>query len=390
MKKNILRYFKHIFSTFLIVLIAIVTFGLYHGASLRYGENPKMMEWQQDGPYIFFKNDSLVNVNYVKGDQKEGFYLDQKEFKTESLIHANVYFALDKSTFNVAINTKISNPISTYNDGEPILAISDIESSFKAFRDLLFNCGVIDKDLRWTFKKGHLVLVGDFVDRDHSTTQVLWLIYKLEQEAAKQGGTVHYILGNHELKNMQGNFDSSSPKYYHIASILGKSQMELYGKNSFLGKWMSSKNSIEKINQIIFTHGGMHPDIVKYNLNIDSINTIVRENYYKPYYPKPENSAKQFITSSATGISWYRGYFKENLKQTEIDAVLKKFDAQSIVVGHTLQSKINRKFNGKVVGIDVKHGKDYHKTLPTGQSEALLIENGIYFRVLASGEKKEI
>ena len=78
--------------------------------------------------------------------------------------------------------------------------------------------------LNWTFGNGHLVLVGDFVDRGFSTTQVLWFIYKLEQEAEKQGGYVHYILGNHELKNMQGNYESASLKYFHVAAILEKQQ----------------------------------------------------------------------------------------------------------------------------------------------------------------------
>lgn len=375
----------------LLVLGAMgVSFGLYHGASLHYGDNPLMMDWHKDGPYVFYENDSILNVNYIKGNQNDGFYLDQKKYSVNSRIPALCYFPLDSTSFEFSISKDFKTPESTYKDNNSILAISDIESGFKTFRDFLINSKVIDKNLNWTFGAGHLVLVGDFVDRGFSTTQVLWFIYKLEKEAEKQGGFVHFILGNHELKNIQGNYDSSSPKYFHVASILEKQQRELYDSNSFIGKWMASKNTIELINGTIFTHGGIHPDLVDYNLNIDEINEITSNNYYKPFYPKSEKTKEQFLNSTHTGISWYRGYYKDDLTQEDIELGLHEFNAKSIVVGHTLQSKVNRKYNGKVIGIDVKHPKDYHKNFPNSKSEGLLIEGDKYYRVFHDGKKEEI
>jgi len=390
MKKRILRYVKHIMITFVMLTVLAISFGLYHGASFRYSENPEMMNWDKDGPYLFRKNDSVVTINYIRGNQDTGFYLDQKEYASNSEIPSYCYFQLDDTRFEFTINGKIEIPATTYNDNAKILAISDIESSFKTFRDFLITNKVIDEKLNWIFGHGHLVLLGDFVDRDFSTTQVLWFIYKLEQEAKEKGGTVHYILGNHELKNMQGNFENTSPKYYHVSSILKKQQTDLYGKNSFLGKWMSSKNSIEKINGILFAHGGIHPDLAKYKTNLDEVNQIIRNNYYKPYYPNPQQNLEQLLISSHKGIAWYRGYFKDDLTQKDVEKGLKQFNAKSIVVGHTLQSKVNRKFNRRVIGIDVKHPKDYSKSIPNQKSESLLIENNQYYRVLHNGDKKEI
>ncbi|WP_026706622.1 metallophosphoesterase [Flavobacterium soli] len=390
MKKRVFRYVKHIIITFVILASFALSFGLYHGASFRYAENPEMMNWDKDGPYVFNKNDSVFTVNYIRGNQDKGFYLDQKEYASHSQVPANCYFPLDSTRFEFTITNKIEAPKSTYNDTAKIIAISDIESGFKAFRDFLIANKVIDKKLNWTFGNGHLVLLGDFVDRDFSTTQVLWLIYKLEQDAKQKGGTVHYILGNHELKNMQGNFENTSPKYYHVSSILKKQQTDLYGAHSFLGKWMSSKNSIEKINGTLFAHGGIHPDLAKHETNLDEINQIIRNNYYKPYYPNPQRNLEQLIISSYKGIAWYRGYFKDDLAQKEIEQGLNKFNAKSIVVGHTLQSEVNTQYNGKVIGIDVKHPKDYSKSIPNQKSEGLLIEDGKYFRLLHNGKKKKI
>nr|WP_322624175.1 metallophosphoesterase [uncultured Flavobacterium sp.] len=390
MKKRIFRYVKHIMVTFIILAVLAISFGLYHGASFRYAENPEMMNWDKDGPYLFRENDSVVSVNYIRGNQDAGFYLDQKEYDSNSEIPAYCYFPLDDIHFEFTINSRIEIPATTYNDNAKILAISDIESGFKTFRDFLITNKVIDEKLNWIFGHGHLVLLGDFVDRDFSTTQVLWFIYKLEQEAKEKGGIVHYILGNHELKNMQGNFEDTSLKYYHVSSILKKQQTDLYGTNSFLGKWMSSKNSIEKINGILFAHGGIHPDLAKHKTNLDEVNQIIRNNYYKPYYPNPEQNLEQLLISSHKGIAWYRGYFKDDLTQEDVEKGLKQFNAKSIVVGHTLQSKVNRKFNRRVIGIDVKHPKDYSKSIPNQKSESLLIESNKYYRVLHNGDMNEI
>ncbi len=390
MKKRILRYLKHIVVTFLILGITTALFGLYHGASLRYAENPVMMNWDKDGPYVFYKNDSTWTINYIRGNQVDGFYTDQKDHNIGSAVSAYSYFSLDSTQFEFSLTGHIETPESSYSDNEKVLAISDIESGFKTFRDFLINNKVIDEKLEWLFGRGHLVLLGDFVDRGFSTTQVLWLIYKLEQEAAKKGGKVHFILGNHELKNMQGNFETASQKYFHVSAILEKQQTELYGANSLLGKWIASKNIIERINGILFAHGGVHPDLAGYNTNLDEINRVVRSNYYKPFYFKKERGLEQLLTSTSKGIAWYRGYFRDDLTQEEVEQGLNKFNAQSIVVGHTLQSKVNRRYKEKVTGIDVRHPKDYAKSFPVQHSEGLLIEGGRYYRVLHNGQRKRI
>ncbi|WP_262697032.1 metallophosphoesterase [Pontibacter oryzae] len=268
--------------------------------------------------------------------------------------------------------------------------MSDVESGYKTFRDFLINSKVVDHNLNWTFGKGHLVLLGDFVDRGFSTTQVLWFIYKLEQAAKPQGGSVHFIVGNHELKNMYGDYQAASLKYTYVASMLGKTQANLYDFGSVLGRWLSTKNVIESINGNLFAHGGLHPDVASLGMSLEEINSFLRATYYTAPYPKPGNQKTELLLSSKTGICWYRGYFKDDLSQDDVDKPLAMFKAKAIVVGHTLQSKVKRHFNGKVIGIDVKHPKDYHKNWPNQKSEGLLIEHNTYYRVFSDGGREEI
>ncbi|MEL6811145.1 MAG: metallophosphoesterase [Bacteroidota bacterium] len=389
MKKRIFRYLKHTLFTLLGLALSVICFGLYHGASLHYGDDPLRMDWDKDGPYVFFENDSILNINYIKGNKEDGFYLDSSLHRTSEEILAQTYFALDDSSFTFEIKPTFKTMPVSYDDGNDILAISDIESGYKTFRDFLIENKVIDEELKWTFGKGHLVLVGDFVDRGFSTTQVLWFIYKLEQESKIHGGMVHFIIGNHELKNMHGNFDSASPKYNIVASILGKTQLDLYGKDSFLGRWLSTKNTVELINGHLFTHGGIHPEVAETNVGLDELNAMIRKNYYRASFPKPNKDIEELLISGRTGPCWYRGYFKNDLSQEEVQRGLDKFNAKTIVVGHTLQSKVKRLYHGKVIGIDVKHPKDYYKTWPKSNSEGLLIQGDEYFRVFSDGDRKK-
>lgn len=390
MKKRILRYFKHIILTLIVLLATGLSILVYLNGSINYGQNELGYHLDNEGPYVFYDTDSTLTVNYIKGNKKEGFYVDSNSYNINTKVAGSSLFQLDSTKINFNISSTIKTPKSIYNDGNKILAISDIESGFKAFRDFLIANKVIDTKLNWIFKKGHLVLVGDFVDRGYSTTQVLWFIYKLEQEAKKQGGTVHFILGNHELYNMQGQYKSAEKKYYAVASILGKREHDLYSKNSFLGRWMASKNTIELINGVLFAHGGIHPDITKYDISIETINTINRNNYYKTYYPKPQKTAAQFILSHKSGICWYRGYFKDDLSEDDVNKGLKFLNAKSIVVGHTVQSSVKKLFNGKVYAIDVKHPKDYISSWPVKKSEGLFIDKDKYYQVLFNGDKHEL
>lgn len=390
MKKRIIRYLKHILLTVLALLFIGITILIYLNGSLEYGQDPISYDLNQEGPHVFYTNDSIINVNYIKGSKQEGFYVNTEHYPTTEKTMLNCFFPLDNTTFEFELKSDFEIPKSVYNDGNKILAISDIESGYKTFRDFLIQNKVIDANLNWTFGKGHLVLVGDFVDRGNSTTQVLWFIYKLDHEAKKHGGNVHFIIGNHELYNMQGQYKSAEQKYYAVASILGKQQYDLYSKSSVLGRWLSSKNTIERINGTLFAHGGIHPELAAANITLNDINQINRDNYYKTYFPKPEKTIAQLVTSHKKGICWYRGYFKDDLSPSDMEKGLKKFGAKNIVVGHTIQSKIKKLYDGRLYAIDVKHPKDYIKNWPNKKSEGLLIEEGKYYRVLHNGDKKAL
>jgi hypothetical protein len=384
----ILTNLKHFTVTFLLLLVTLVCFGLFIGADAHLFEDK--LAYQLDGEVHVFYQDNQAIALRIKGDNDSGFSVEQQAFSTAADNRIKVQFPQDNSSFTLEIAEDIQTPNTIYNDGEPIVALSDIESGFGAFRQFLVSHGIADKQLNWTFGKGHLVLVGDFVDRGASTTQVLWGIYKLEQSARQSGGQVHFVIGNHEIKNLQGNFQSANEKYFYIAGILGKQQFQLFDDNALLGRWLAAKNVLEIINGVAFVHGGLHPDIAKYQLSADEINQIVRRGYRTLYYTPATVTKESFLQSSTTGPAWYRGYFKDDLSQAEIEQGLKAVNANAVVVGHTLQSEVKALYNHKVFAVDVRHPKDYLTSFPLRVSEGLLIKDGQYFRLSEDGSSEAL
>jgi hypothetical protein len=301
----------------------------------------------------------------------------------------------DKFSFQLKDSIKLENE--TYNLPDKIIVISDIEGNFDAFSSFLLNNKVIDNNYNWIFGNGHLLLNGDFVDRGKNVTQVLWLIYKLENQADKQGGKVHYILGNHEIMNFQGNANYNKKKYKRVAQLISKNDSInvatkfMYSDKTELGKWLRSKNVIEKIGNYLFVHAGISPEILKYSVSISDINRIARDNWDKNLYDEEENNKVENFITGKKGIYWYRGLaqdykYYEKIKETELNKVLKYYQADKIIFGHTVVEDITKEFKGKTINIDVKHGEEKKSE----KTKGLLIENGIEYKIDGKGTKTKL
>src|SRR6185436_12651444 len=164
----------------------------------------KEQEEQYDGPYVQYRDDGVF-VNYIMDSA------GTKILKTDSIplqqkdnLSVHVMTDIPGKSFQVRLKKKLRNEKSEFHKVNNLVVLSDIEGNFSAFRKLLMATKVIDEDFNWKFGDGHLVLIGDFFDRGQQVTEVLWLIYYLEEKAQDAGGYIHFILGNHEIMNLSG------------------------------------------------------------------------------------------------------------------------------------------------------------------------------------------
>ncbi len=306
-----------------------------------------------DGPYVLNNGTGLISytADYYGNTVSENVKYGDTLKVIVPYREPEVFLFMLRKDFTV--------PDAETEGGDKIFATSDIEGNYYALTKLLIGNGIVDEKLNWTFWKNHLVFDGDMVDRGEYVTQVLWLMYKLDRQAQKAGGHVHFILGNHDVMCMAGDSRYARDKYLDMAVRLNIEYKELYGEKSEIGRWMRTRNAIEKVNGYIFLHAGISSDVLDLDMSLKEMNGIMR-----PYYGMkitdtvPNDVYKLFKTS---GILWYWGCQNSKSgaypKATDdlLERTLARYGAKAVVVGHCLVDKIETRYSGNVVMMDVHH-----------------------------------
>ena len=335
---------------------------------------------QTDGPYIIYRKDTIFIHSVYEGGTLRKLRTDTSFTAAKKEIRLTVPTGNPHEFFTVNLKARLPQEKTEYRKVPRQLAISDMEGDLKGFLRLLKGNKVIDQQLNWTFGDGHLVLTGDFFDRGKQVTELLWFIYSLEEKAKEAGGYVHFILGNHEIMNLNGDFRYVHPRYMEHAALMKLDYLSLFDERSELGRWLRTKNIVEKVGEVLYMHGGISSEVNLFNSAAPKINELARPYYGDTSYRYPDVYVE--ILYSELGPFWYRGYYTGAPKATEaqIDSTLSIFGARYIATGHTIiRDTISTWFNNKLFNTDVPHSK--------GFSEGLLIEKGKFYRVSESGER---
>ncbi len=346
-----------------------------------------------DGPYIYFRGDSLEVIRVKKNNGR--FIIRQETASAAGSPSFEVRVDnASQDSFSFELQPPSLPPATRYPAPEKLLAISDIEGNFNAFASLLRGNEVIDDAFNWAFGDGHLVLLGDFVDRGENVMQCLWLAYKLEKQAREAGGQVHFILGNHEFLNFQGMTQYVHRKYIELAHQISKTNTynrafaELFSPDMALMEWLHSKNVVEKIGDVIFVHGGLSGKLLDHRLELEEINHIARRAIR---HGNEQNDSHTAFVMGREGPLWYRGlvsrgryYDKASIE--DVNRVLDYYGARSVAIGHTIVPRISTDYQRRVIRLDIKQPRQKN----SGKAQALLIENGQHYRVNDKGERVRV
>ena len=263
-----------------------------------------------------------------------------------------------------------------------LLMLSDIEGQFDRFVALLRAHGAINADLRWSYGSGHVALAGDFVDRGDDVIPLLWLVYRLEHEAQRAGGRLHYVLGNHELMGLNGNAGSWPQRMLASAQHMGgDGQSRVFAPHSVLGQWLRSKPVIARIGDHLIVHGGVSEDFLRTRLSAGAANALARpwldrRRVFMPATVQP--------VLGRAGVTRYRGLADPRERReadvlAHLHAATRRFGAKRIAIGHTIAPDVALEQGGLLLRLDV-----HHKTqLP----QAALYEDGVLWRAYADGRR---
>jgi hypothetical protein len=371
--------------------------------------------------------------------------------------------------FLLLLGTASAEPAKTPADQrDSVVAIGDVHGDFDDFVIILQRAGLIDAQHHWIGGQTTLVQVGDLLDRGPKPRDVMDLLISLEKEAPKAGGRVVSLLGNHEMMNIMGDLryvtaenyaayaDSNSAERQKSAykeyvkwrsshaQLLAElpqpmeiteaewmarhplgfiEQREAFGPNGSYGKWLREHSAVVKIGEVIFLHGGIHPNLA--HLKLDTINSHIRDEIKAfdsakqglvdqkvilPFFTLqeitaavqaeltaerkslvPSDQQKQarlvgflgygdWLSVRADGPLWFRGYdqWSEEEGAAQIGKVLESYNAKRIVVGHTVQKggRMRPRFGNKVFLIDTGMLSSYY---PGGRPSALEIRGDTNF-----------
>lgn len=336
--------------------------------------SPTKAQTLTDGPYVSWLSDEQVLVESICKSK----VLNANVTVTAPIKLANPCDGQIVSTIKPA---QLPQP-DTFTGVSKYMVISDVEGHYEELLTLLRNQKVIDENGEWIFGSAHLVFLGDMVDRGDKVTEVLWFIHRLEADALKAGGRVHFILGNHEKMILEGDVRYVNEKYKGTEALLGREYTDLFAKDSELGRFLRSRNTLIKINDTLFVHAGLSPELVQKDLGISEINRLVRQGLWDSATKKTDSRIEWLLSSK--GPLWYRGYFKDSeLSVDAIDSVLKIYGAKRVAVGHTIVPKIEFMHEGKVIAVDTSFS-DIRKV------SALLFEGGRYYQAHIKGSKELI
>ncbi len=349
------------------VLISVVTLGL----SARAEEGIV-----NDGPHLFV-HDSLITVIYVcAGELMERHLPLRDTVRFAGLCHDSA------TTYVIPTGQPKAGP-ETITGVTRIFAVSDIHGEYRHLTNLLINAGVIDSALHWSWDDGHLVIDGDVFDRGPEVTEILWLVYRLEQEAVLSGGMVHFTLGNHEAMVLQGDLRYLNEKYSEdVTPVVGVSYDDQFGPETVLGRWLRTKHVVVKLNDILFVHAGISPETVSRGYSLSWINQTIRNSLDISRDSIKTDEVLSFLFRGS-GPLWYRRFMIEykgpQINDNEFESILEHFDAKTIVVGHTEMDSVVIQYDGRLIGIDVP-------VEDLGCLNGLLWEGGLFYRVDGDGQ----
>lgn len=295
-----------------------------------------------------------------------------------------------------------------------VIAVGDVHGDYEQFVKVLQSAGLINGNGDWIGGKTHLVQTGDVVDRGPDSRAVMDLLMKLQKQAEAAGGGVHCLIGNHEAMDVYGDLRYVSPGEYSAFRTVGSDAARAenymayhqemtaaakpvmnradwekehppgfaehraaFGPEGKYGKWIRSHNTIIKIDRTLFVHAGLGATYEDWSL--DQINDEVRKEL------DDFNALHGGVATDEQGPLWDRELAKGDEAKLEplVNALLKHFDVDRIVVGHTYaKGAVTQRFGGKVLLIDVGISRVYDNV---GKVGCLEIKGGRAMAIYANG-----
>jgi hypothetical protein len=303
-----------------------------------------------------------------------------------------------------------------------VVAIGDLHGDYDAYRELLSQAGLIDAKGHWSGGHSVFVQLGDAVDRGPDSRDIILDLQRLQREAARAGGQVIALVGNHEAMNVTGDLRYVPPEEFQnyvtrkSASLreatfeanlerieagyrrddpqfteaqararfeaqypLGYFEQRLaWAPGGPIGRWVLANPAVAIVGDSLFVHGGISAAYAA--RGVGQINDAVHDALHAP--PADGHS----IIDDQAGPLWYRGLAEESdASRQDVAAALQAYGVRRIVIGHTPSlSGIRALFGGRVIMTDTGITRSY------GGTHSFLVIDGARIEAHDGGRVTEL
>ncbi|PIN06457.1 Protein-tyrosine-phosphatase [Handroanthus impetiginosus] len=321
-----------------------------------------------------------------------------------------------------------------------LIAIGDIHGDLPKAKMALKLAGLIGADDRWSGGSTAVVQVGDIFDRGGDEIKLLYFFEKLKREAAKAGGLVITMNGNHEIMNVDADFRFATPEglkefenwgmWQRVGNYMKKlcdgidenviirdlfdgvpdefprikpefldgtrARFAALRPNGLISTRFLSKNqTVVVVGDSVFAHGGLLQKHVLHGL--ERVNNEVRD--WILGLKKVENH----LVRGKKSIVWLRSFSNGLVKDSDcsiLEHVLETIPGvRRLIMGHTIQKDgINAVCSSRAIRIDVGMSKlcgdKYPEVLEINENSELkvLTSNPLYskgYEASASATRKD-
>ncbi|MFT3727007.1 MAG: metallophosphoesterase [Terricaulis sp.] len=307
---------------------------------------------------------------------------------------------------------------SSWTGVQRVVVFGDLHGEADKFEAMLHDAGLVDASGNWSGGQTHFVQLGDVPDRGPNSRAILDHLMRLEPQARAAGGYVHALIGNHEAMNFLGDlrytsagefasyadrdsahrreqyyqrtitylrahptpgaapqvFDDAYRRQWEANHPLGYVELRnAWSPSGVYGRWIAQHDAVIRINDMVFMHGGIgptYPPADRAALN-GAVQSALRGH--------PVSGDLSDILENENGPLWYRGLAvnAEASERANVDALLQRFGASHIVLGHTKRAPlVLPRFGGKVILTDIAVGAG-----ATDPHAFLIVEGGAYTAV---------
>ena len=252
-----------------------------------------------------------------------------------------------------------------------VVAIGDVHADLGALRTALRAGGAINAADEWIGGVLTVVQMGDLIGRSDDERQVLDFVFDLQRKAMRAGGTVHALIGNHEV--FGGRLDNQAvgpnpfsgwedvvglqrddPRLRHLPPHARARGAALMPGGPYARK-IAQFPVVLKIGSTVFVHGGVVPRWARYG--VDRINHEVGQ-WLLGRAPEPDSALG---VDDEDRVMWTRRFSRDVTPAAcgELEESLRILGARRMIVAHTVHPEITAKCDGRVWMVDVGMSRAY-------------------------------